>query len=142
MPHLFFGILDRDGNLEYLNAGHPSPLLVAPRRGHRAFHGGLLSGGAFPEADYATARATLESGDTLVLFSDGVTEAADPEEQLFGVPRLCEALTGQHDAPLDQLQKRMVESVENFARGASQADDITLLLVRYGAASQTAKSGA
>ena len=47
-----------------------------------------------------------------------------------------------HDAPLDQLQKRVVDSVENFARGASQADDITLLFVRYRAAAQAAESGA
>ena len=61
---------------------------------------------------------------------------------MFGVPRLSEALAGHHDAPLDQLQKRVVDSVENFARGASQADDITLLFIRYRAAAQTAESGA
>jgi serine phosphatase RsbU (regulator of sigma subunit) len=55
---------------------------------------------------------------------------------------LCEALVGQHDAPLDQLQKRVVESVDSFSRGASQADDITLLFIRYRAASQTAETAA
>ena len=50
---------------------------------------------------------------------------------MYGVPRLREVLAGQHDAPLDQLQKTIFESVEKFTRGASQADDITLLLVRY-----------
>jgi len=61
---------------------------------------------------------------------------------MYGVPRLSEVLAGQHHAPLDQLQKRVVDSVENFARGASQADDITLLLIRYLAVSKTAESGA
>jgi sigma-B regulation protein RsbU (phosphoserine phosphatase) len=55
----------------------------------------------------------------------------DPDDQLFGVARLREVLTGQTDIPLDQLQRCVLESVENFARGASQADDVTLLLVRY-----------
>ena len=96
----------------------------------------------FLENSFEVSRAILEPGDTLVLFSDGVTEAADPDEQLFGVPRLSEALAGQRDVSLDELQKRVVESVEQFSRGASQADDITLLLIRYRAASQGAVSGA
>jgi serine phosphatase RsbU (regulator of sigma subunit) len=55
----------------------------------------------------------------------------DPTEQLFGVPRLREVLTGHLQTPLEELQQVVLESVENFARGASQADDLTLLLVRY-----------
>lgn len=139
---MFFGMLDRDGNVDYLNAGHPSPLLL--RRGEvtEIFTEGSFPVGLVPEANYVAVRVKIEPGDTLVLFSDGVTEAADLEERMFGVPRLSEALAGQHDAPLDQLQKRVVDSVENFARGASQADDITLLFIRYRAASQTAESGA
>jgi sigma-B regulation protein RsbU (phosphoserine phosphatase) len=82
----------------------------------------------------------LEPGDTLVLFSDGVTEAMDPEEEFFGVPRLKQILGGHHSTPLDELQKLLLESVENFARGASQADDLTLLLVRYRAAVTSTES--
>jgi sigma-B regulation protein RsbU (phosphoserine phosphatase) len=73
----------------------------------------------------------LEPGDTLVLFSDGVTEAMDPDDNLFGVPRLREVLAGKTVTDLDEIQKTVLESVENFARGARQADDLTLLLVRY-----------
>jgi sigma-B regulation protein RsbU (phosphoserine phosphatase) len=80
----------------------------------------------------------LEPGDTLVLFSDGVTEAMDPEEDMYGRERLLAALQGQPDVPLDQLQTIILNSVETFTRGASQADDITLLLVRYRAAAQAA----
>jgi phosphoserine phosphatase RsbU/P len=138
---MFFGMLDRKGNLDYLNAGHPSPLLI--RRGEviEIFTQGSYPVGLIPDAKYAAVRETLEPGDTLVLFSDGVTEAADLEERMFGVPRLSEALAGQHEAPLDQLQKRVMDSVENFVRGADQADDITLLFIRYRAASQAADSG-
>jgi len=73
-----------------------------------------------------------------VLFTDGVTEAMDPEEQLFGVPRLKQVLTGQMQCPLEQLQKCVLEAVENFTRGARQADDLTLLIVRYRAAAAAA----
>jgi serine phosphatase RsbU (regulator of sigma subunit)/pSer/pThr/pTyr-binding forkhead associated (FHA) protein len=139
---MFFGTLDRQGNLDYLNAGHPSPILLRRGEVSEIFTEGSYPVGLIPDAQYSAVRVTLEPDDTLVLFSDGVTEAADPEDQLFGVPRLCEALVGQHDAPLDQLQKRVVESVDSFSRGASQADDITLLFIRYRAASQTAETAA
>ena len=87
--------------------------------------------GLVPEAEYIAASVKLEPSDTLILFSDGVTEAMDPEEELYGVPRLREVLTGQTDCALEKLQKSILESVENFAKGAHQADDLTLLIVRY-----------
>src|SRR5271167_4260454 len=131
---MFFGILDDDGHLEFINAGHPSPFLIRHGVAEEPFSEGSYPVGLVPEAEYTTARLKLEPGDTIVLFSDGVTEAMDPDEQLFGVPRLREVLTGQTECPLDQLQKCVLEAVENFARGASQADDLTLLIVRYRAA--------
>jgi serine phosphatase RsbU (regulator of sigma subunit) len=119
---MFFGILDREGHLEFINAGHPSPILI--RR--------------VPEAQYTAVCLKLEPGDTLVLFSDGVTEAADPDEQMFGTARLKQLLTGQPECPLEDLQKCVLEAVENFARGAHQADDLTLLIVRYKATAAAA----
>jgi serine phosphatase RsbU (regulator of sigma subunit)/pSer/pThr/pTyr-binding forkhead associated (FHA) protein len=139
---MFFGMVDHQGNLDYLNAGHPSPLLLRHGSVSESFSQGSFPVGLIPDAKYAAVRVTLEPGDTLVLFSDGVTEAADPQEQMFGVPRLSEVLAGHHETPLDQLQKRVVDSIETFARGASQADDITLLLIRYRAAARSAESGA
>src|SRR6267378_465284 len=129
---MFFGILDEQGALDYINAGHPSPILIR-RNGNadEAFTEGSFPVGLVPEAQYCSACVKLEPGDTLVLFSDGVTEAMDPQEELFGVPRLKQFLVGHNETPLDELQKLLLEAVENFARGASQADDLTLLLVRY-----------
>jgi serine phosphatase RsbU (regulator of sigma subunit) len=138
---MFFGILDDQGALEYINAGHPSPILI--RRSGVAdepFTEGSFPVGLVPEAEYTTACVHLEPGDTLVLFSDGVTEAMDPQEEFFGMPRLVKLLVGHNETPLDELQKLLLEAVENFARGASQADDLTLLLVRYRAAAATAET--
>jgi sigma-B regulation protein RsbU (phosphoserine phosphatase) len=131
---MFFGIVDDLGHLEYINAGHPSPFLIRKGVAEDVFTEGSYPVGLVPEAEYTAVSIKLEPGDTLVLFSDGVTEAMDPGEELFGVPRLREVLTGHMQTPLDQLQQTVLESVENFARGASQADDLTLLLVRYRAA--------
>jgi len=133
---MFFGILHADGKLVYINAGHPSPLIlrgseIIELASERSFPVGLI-----PEADYSAATMTLEHGDTLILYSDGVTEAMAPDEELFGMARLREVVTGKQEAPLDQLQKLVLESIDSFARGASQADDITLLLVRYRAAAK------
>ena len=128
---MFFGILDQDGEMDYINAGHPSPFLIRRGVAEEPFTEGSYPVGLVQEAEYVTARVKLEPGDTLILFSDGVTEAMDPSEDLYGVPRLREVLTGQSDCALDKLQKSILESVENFAKGAHQADDLTLLIVRY-----------
>jgi sigma-B regulation protein RsbU (phosphoserine phosphatase) len=128
---MFFGILDEDGEMDYINAGHPSPFLIRRGVAEEPFTEGSYPVGLVQEAEYVTARVKLEPGDTLILFSDGVTEAMDPGEELYGVPRLREVLTGQSDCALEKLQKSILESVENFAKGAHQADDLTLLIVRY-----------
>ena len=135
---MFFGILDQEGHLEFINAGHPSPFLL--RRGvpEEAFTEGSYPVGLVPEAEYTAVCLKLEPGDTLVLFSDGVTEAMDPDDQLFGVPRLKQVLTGMTECPLEQIQKTILEYVENFARGARQADDLTLLVVRFRATATAA----
>jgi serine phosphatase RsbU (regulator of sigma subunit) len=128
---MFFGVLDEDGHLEFINAGHPSPFLIRRGVAEEAFTEGSYPVGLVPEAEYTAACLKLEPGDTLVLFSDGVTEAMDREDNLFGVPRLKEVLTGQTECPLDQIKKCVLDAVDNFTRGAHQADDVTLLIVRY-----------
>lgn len=131
---MFFGILEDNGRVEFINAGHPSPILIRGNTVEEAFTEGSFPVGLVPEAEFSTATLQLEPNDTMVLFSDGVTEAMDPDEQLYGVARLQEALAGKGDLPLDEIQKCVLESVENFARGARQADDLTILLVRFRAA--------
>jgi phosphoserine phosphatase RsbU/P len=133
---MFFGVLDASGRLQFINAGHPAPFLLRQGQVLEPFQENSFPVGLIPDAEYADSSAMLEAGDTLVLFSDGVTEAMDPDEEMFGMAGLRRALQGQQDAPLDQLQKTILDAVENFTRGASQADDITLLLVRYRSSSQ------
>jgi sigma-B regulation protein RsbU (phosphoserine phosphatase) len=128
---MFFGLLGRDGILEYVRASHPSPLLL--RRGEVTE---LYSGGSFPVgliemASFKSARIQLEPEDTLLLYSDGVTEAEDKEQNLFGTQRLKEALSPHQASSLDVLQAGILKAVEKFAEGTSQSDDITLLAVRY-----------
>ncbi len=128
---MFYATLDVDGNLEYLNAGHLPPLLLRGATASELFTEGSFPIGLVPEAQYTVARARLQPGDTMVLFSDGVTEAANLRDDLFGVARLQDILAGQQALPLDQLQDRILAAVEQFTEGASPSDDLTLLLVRY-----------
>ena len=135
---MFFGLLAGDGTLEYIKAGHPSPLLL--RRGEVSE---LYTEGSFPvglvaQAEFTADTLKLEDGDTLVLFSDGITEAQDPDRELFGFPRLCEVLANRQEASLESLKKIVLDAVDAFARGESQSDDITLLLVRYRASAPVA----
>jgi serine phosphatase RsbU (regulator of sigma subunit) len=128
---LFFAILDGDGTLEFIRAGHPSPLLL--RRGKVS---DLYTEGSFPvglvaHAEFTAENLKLEDGDTLVLFSDGITEAEGPDRELFGFPRLHEILAGRQEVSLESLKKIVLDAVNAYSRGESQSDDITLLLVRY-----------
>ncbi|HYK38375.1 MAG TPA: SpoIIE family protein phosphatase [Candidatus Eremiobacteraceae bacterium] len=128
---MFFGVMDALGHLEFINAGHPSPFLIRHGKAETPFTEGSYPVGLVPEAEYTAACLKLEPGDTLVLYSDGVTEAMDPEDEMFGMNRFEEVLKDTSDVPLERLQERILEAVENFARGARQADDLTLLLVRF-----------
>ena len=131
---MFIGIIGRDGMLEYIKAGHPSPLLLRKGQVTELYNEGSFPVGLIPEADYESACLQLEPEDTLVLYSDGVTEADNVNHDLFEVSGLSHALAGKQDVPVEVLQQSVLDAVSAFARGASQSDDITLLVVRYRAA--------
>lgn len=128
---MFFGVVSPSGKLDFINAGHPSPFLLSGTAVSEPFGDGSLPVGLISEAQYASQHAQLQPGDTLVLFSDGVTEAADTRGELFGTERLRGVLTANIGASLDAVKNSVLGEVESFSRGASQADDITVLLVRY-----------
>ncbi len=128
---MFFGIVDREGVLEFIHAGHPSPLLLRGDTMSNLYTGGSFPVGLVEEAEFSATRKQLEPCDTLVLFTDGVTEAEDPEKDLFGFARLRQALAGGGKDSLVMLQDRVMTAVKEFSRGAKPSDDVTLLMVRY-----------
>jgi phosphoserine phosphatase RsbU/P len=128
---MVLGVLGRDGMFEYIKAGHPSPLLLRQGKVSELYTEGSFPVGLISEAEFTSARVQLEPEDTLILFSDGVTEAENPNHELFEVSGLCKALEGRQDTPVEALQQSILESVRSFSKGASQSDDITLLVVRY-----------
>lgn len=128
---MFFGLLSPDGTLEYVRAGHPSPLLLRRGQVSELYTGGSFPVGLIDLATFKSDRVQLEPQDTLVLFTDGVSEAEDRDQNPFGDERLAEA-AGQHqDSSLSALMNGVLGAVEKFTEGANQSDDITLLVVRY-----------
>lgn len=124
---MFLSILDpATHTLRYINAGQESPVLL---------HGGAVKTqlattgsavGVIPDQTFEVAEMSLAQGDTLVLYTDGVTEAHDPADAMFGEERLAEALTG---IPLtaNEACRHVRERLQEFMADRDQFDDITLL---------------
>ena len=128
---MFFGLIGPDGMLEYVRASQPAPLLLRRGEVRELYTGGSFPVGLLEMATFRSDRIQLEPDDTLLLYSDGVTEAEDKERNLFGDERLVEALAPHQNSSLGELQAGILHAVDKFAEGASQSDDITILVVRY-----------
>ena len=128
---VFLGLLAPDGGLEFVRAGHPSPLLMRQGMVSELYCDGSLPIGLFCEDAYLPSHVRLEPGDTLLLYTDGVTEAEDKEGRLFEDIRLKEALSRHQHSSIKDLQDGVFAAVERFSDGISQSDDVTLLVVRY-----------
>jgi sigma-B regulation protein RsbU (phosphoserine phosphatase) len=87
--------------------------------------------GLLPQAQFTTCSARLEPGDTLVLVTDGITEAMNPEHDEYGRERLVEVVKRSAQASVEEMQASILADVEQFTRGEYQSDDLTLLIVRY-----------
>ncbi len=129
---LFYGILNtRTGAVEFCNAGHCHPYIVSrdgQLRPVDARCGPML--GLFAGFQYPTRTTTLGPGEALVMYTDGVTEAANMEGTFFEDARLEELLSANATQPVDQLVRNVHAAVEKFEAGAQRADDITVLALR------------
>jgi len=117
-----------DGALELANAGHPRPLL-ADHRGVRPVEGSGLPLGLFPASTYASHRLRLSPGQVLLLYTDGLTEAAHGDEE-YGIGRTAAALRKAADQPLHDLLGACRDDVDRFLDGIPRTDDLTLLAIR------------
>ncbi len=125
-----FAELLSDGRLTYCNAGHNPPLLFCKNGVRRLETGGLMVG-AFERASFDEQTLQLEPGDLLLAYSDGVTEARNPEGDEFGEERLLTSVQANWDlAPADVLEC-VLDAVHEFSAGAAQGDDLTLLALRF-----------
>jgi sigma-B regulation protein RsbU (phosphoserine phosphatase) len=125
----FYCTLDTiTGTLAYSNAGHYAPILVrASGTVERLSAGGAVLG-VFPEACYEQARVDVGSGDRLVLFTDGLSEARTAEDDEFGDERIVDHAVAHRGCSAPALQARLFSAVSNFANAPLQ-DDATLIVV-------------
>lgn len=120
------------GRVTSANAGHNSAVLVRPGKPPRLVlpSTGMVAG-LFPDIEIPNESMQLERGDMLVLYSDGVTEAFDAQEEPFGEERLLELLARKPGQSATETAQNVLAAVRQHVRGAPQSDDITVLAVRY-----------
>ena len=128
---LFYAELDPEsGALSFLNAGHNPPLIVHAAGTVEQLASGGLPLGIKADADYREGRTTMQMGDVLVIYSDGVTEAASPNGEEFGPTRLYEVVSRNVDASAAGIRDRIESALTKFSQGTQAADDITLVIVK------------
>jgi sigma-B regulation protein RsbU (phosphoserine phosphatase) len=131
---LFVGVLDLStGRLHYCNAGHDAPLLIGAGVGELPCESNIPVG-FIPDWQYILQEAQIFSGTTILLFTDGLTEAMDGNHTLFSLERVSEvaqqALSRQQQEPR-QLIEQMTNAVHHFVGDAEQSDDLTMMAIQY-----------
>jgi sigma-B regulation protein RsbU (phosphoserine phosphatase) len=125
-----YAVIGPKGELSYCNAGHNPPMVFGKNGIQRLEKGGLILG-LFEHATFEEGNATLEPGDLLVAFSDGVTEALSTEGEEYGEQRLLDCVQANRDKSVTELLDSIFASVREFTAGAVQSDDVTALVLRY-----------
>jgi len=128
---LFCGVIDvPSGTMTYCNCGHNPPLILP--KGEAKFVPLPNCGpplGMFDHINYVPRSVTLAPGDLLFLYTDGVSEAEDPQTAQFGMEVLEKALLEMRDRPAHDAVEHVIKRVKEFAKGAPQSDDITCVAI-------------
>ena len=130
---VFYGVLDtRNGSFEYSNAGHNPPYLISADGKVSMLDniGGLMLG-AMKNSEYESNILSVKSNESIFLYTDGVTEAFDKDENEFHDSRLYDSLAKNNTSPAVQLVENIIGEVQNFTGGVDQSDDITCMALKY-----------
>lgn len=130
---LFIGVIDlATGRMEYCNAGHDAPVLIgADGQVEPLPVESNLPVGVDADCKYVQQHVTVQPGTTIFLYTDGITEAEDPEHALFGMDRLLASARQIGNVAPDAFLQATKDAVHAFTRGAEQSDDMTMLVIRY-----------
>jgi sigma-B regulation protein RsbU (phosphoserine phosphatase) len=123
------GIIDPQRNtLTYINAGHNYPLVISADGGIRQLQTGGLCLGLLPNSDYKEEQVQLNPGDVFVLYTDGITESFNAQEEEFGEERLKQVLLDNRRRTAVEIFDAILQAVADFNAGAPQHDDMTLVV--------------
>jgi serine phosphatase RsbU (regulator of sigma subunit) len=128
---IFYCTIDRQGTLQYINAGHCSPILASHGEKVQYLETTGVPAGLIPDAEFSVETIQLQPGDRVVLYSDGVTDAQNREGNFFGRRRLRELIEAHPDLSATELHALLAQQLESFTDEALQADDVTLLVLQY-----------
>jgi sigma-B regulation protein RsbU (phosphoserine phosphatase) len=123
----------RDGTLHFVNAGHSPPLLVSKDNTVMSFRKLDIGGpvlGLFSDAIFSEGTVQLASGDVLVAYTDGVSEAMNTQEEEFSDERLCDVLKELQGASGKEILKEILSRVSDWSKGAPQHDDLTAVVMK------------
>lgn len=128
---LFYAILDSSKNeIAYCNAGHNNPVLISSGgKISRLNIGGMLIG-VMPSISYEEAVINLNEDEVLVIFSDGVTEAMNSNEEEFDEERLCSLLLKNKNLSAEKMLETIFNEVKKYVGNTSQMDDITVVIIK------------
>src|SRR4051812_12367179 len=126
----FYGMVGNDGLLTYCNAGHNALVLVSASESRRLSTGGTVLG-LFEHAAFEEETVRLESGDAIIAFSDGVTEALNPDGEEFGDARLLASIDAHRTESPQALIDGVLRDLNTFCADATQTDDVTIVTVRF-----------
>lgn len=127
----FLAVLEpATGKLTYTNAGHNHGLIIRASGAIEELRPNGMPLGLMPGATYTSTETSLEPGDLLVLYTDGITEATNPEDEEYDIKRLADLCKGNRTAPLDEISTSLEEDLEQFVQGVPFADDRTFVLAR------------
>ncbi len=127
---LICGKVNAKGEVEMCNAGHLPPIIV--KNGENAtLESTGLPLGLFCESNFSASCVKLDAGDSLLLYTDGVTEAADNDEREFGIERLLESINGSGERQPAVLVRNCLEAVEGFRGNAVKTDDLTIMALKF-----------
>ena len=127
---LIAGKINSSGEVEMCNAGHLPPMIVGGSKSFELAPSGLPLG-MFCDSNFVSSGAKLEAGETLLLFTDGVTEANDHSGTEFGSERLRSSINGSSFGHPTELLQRCIDSIAAFRSGADRNDDLTMLALKY-----------
>ncbi len=127
---LFSAVLDREGHFTYINAGHNLPILVRTTGETEMLTTKSVLLGAFDFIEYKPLQTRLNSGDVVVMYTDGVTEAVNNDNEMFSDERLEELVKRSATLTAEEIKQRILSEVLSFTRGLPQSDDITLIVLK------------